>query len=232
MYRTRSPHTLDCSGRPSRSAIINANLRRGNGRRKGRWLLLNWLPGKPRKADGVTRRYKLARLEGEVAVIKFDYAVRLEQTMVFETVYHPGLQLELSQKQEVWDTPGAFFVWMLVDGQLAGESYGIPLASSSELLEDLLVLPQSEKEKAVCCFSNTILPAFQKQGYGSILKAHWLGVAAGKGFDVVYGHARPGGSQALNAKFGAVFLENLPDWFGSGEDYRKYRLVLSSRTPS
>jgi hypothetical protein len=167
---------------------------------------------------------------GEVAVIQFNYAVPLEQTMVFETIYHPGLQLDLSQKQEVWDTPGAFFVWLIVDGQLAGESYGIPLASSSELIEDLLVLPESEKEKAVCCFSNTILPAFQKQGYGSILKAHWLGLAAGKGFDVVYGHARPGGSQALNAKFGAVFLENLPDWFGSGEDYRKYRLALTSKT--
>jgi hypothetical protein len=169
---------------------------------------------------------------GEVPVIKFNYTVPLEQTMVFENVYHPGLQLELSQKQEVWDTPGAFFVWMIVDGQLAGESYGIPLGSSSELIEDLLVLPDSEKEKAVCCFSNTILPAFQKRGYGSILKAHWLGLAAGRGFDVVYGHARPGGSQALNAKFGAVFLENLPDWFGSGEDYRKYRLVLTSKTPS
>ncbi|HMD07706.1 MAG TPA: hypothetical protein VKH63_09230 [Candidatus Acidoferrum sp.] len=163
-----------------------------------------------------------------MAVIEFKYDVPLEQTMDFEAVYHPGLQLDLEQKQEVWETPGAFFVWMFVDGELAGESYGIPLTSSSELIEDLLVLPESEKEKAVCCFSNTILPAFQRQGYGAILKAHWLGLAAGKGFDVVYGHARPGGSQALNAKFGAVFLENLPDWFGSGEDYRKYRLVLNN----
>ena len=161
-----------------------------------------------------------------MAVIKFSYDVPLEATMDFEKVYHPGLQLDLEQKQEVWDTPGAFFVWMFVDGEIAGESYGIPLSSSNELIEDLSVLPESEKEKAVCCFSNTILPSFQKQGYGSILKAHWLGLAAAKGFKIVYGHARPGGSQALNAKFGAVFLENLPDWFGSGEDYRKYRLEL------
>jgi hypothetical protein len=161
-----------------------------------------------------------------VAVIKFSYDVPLEETMDFETVYHPGLQLDLEQKREVWDTPGAFFVWMFLDGEIAGESYGIPLTSSNELIEDLSVLPENEKEKAVCCFSNTILRPFQKQGYGSILKAHWLGLAAAKGFKVVYGHARPGGSQALNAKFGAVFLENLPNWFGSGEDYRKYRLEL------
>jgi GNAT superfamily N-acetyltransferase len=164
----------------------------------------------------------------EVPVIKFKYDVPLEQTMDFENVYHPGLQLDLSQKQEVWETPGAFFVWMFVDGVLAGESYGIPLSGSSDLIEDLSVLPEHEKERAVCCFSNTILPAFQKRGYGSILKAHWLGLAAAKGFAVVYGHARPGGSQALNAKFGAVFLEDLPNWFGSGEDYRKYRLVLKA----
>jgi GNAT superfamily N-acetyltransferase len=161
-----------------------------------------------------------------VAVIQFSYAVPLEQTMAFESVYHPNLQLELSEKLEVWNTPGAFFVWMFVDGELAGESYGIPLSSPTDFLENLLVLPASEAENAVCCYSNTILPRFQKRGLGSILKAHWLGLAAGKGFDVVYGHARPGESQALNAKFGAVFLENLPNWFGSGEDYRKYRLVL------
>jgi GNAT superfamily N-acetyltransferase len=167
-----------------------------------------------------------------MAVFEFKYDVPLEQTMVFESVYHPNLQLDLSDKQEIWETPGAFCVWMFVDGELAGESYGIPLDSPTEFLEDLLVLPANEEEKAVCCYSNTILPRFQKQGYGSILKAHWLGLAAGKGFDVVYGHARPGGSQALNAKFGAVFLENLPNWFGSGEDYRKYRLVLNSETTS
>lgn len=162
----------------------------------------------------------------EVGQIRFDYAVPLEETMDFEAVYHPGLQLDLEQKREVWETPGAFFVWMYVDGVLAGESYGIPLTSSSDLIEDLLLLPKNEKEKAVCCFSNTILPAFQGKGYGSILKAHWLGLAVGRGFDVVYGHARPGGSQALNAKFGAVFFEDLPDWSGSGEDYKKYRLEL------
>jgi hypothetical protein len=53
-----------------------------------------------------------------------------------------------------------------------------------------------------------------------------LGLAVGEGFEVVYGHARPGGSQALNAKFGAVFTGNFPDWGGSGEEYKMYRLAL------
>jgi GNAT superfamily N-acetyltransferase len=168
----------------------------------------------------------------EVPQITFRYDVPLEETMEFESVYHPNLQLDLADKKEVWETPGAFFVWMFVDAELAGESYGIPLASPTAFLDDLLVLPASEKENAVCCYSNTILPKFQRRGLGAILKAHWLGIAAGKGFDVVYGHARPGSSQALNAKFGAVFLEDLPDWFGSGEDYKKYRLELKASARS
>ncbi len=82
------------------------------------------------------------------------------------------------------------------------------------------------RRKARSSYSNTVLPRFQNQGLRTILKAHWLGLAAGKGFEVVYGFARPGGSQALNAKFGAVFRSGFPNWDGSGEEFRRYRLAL------
>lgn len=160
-----------------------------------------------------------------MGVIKFNYDVPLEQTMAFEVVYHEALQLDLSEKTDILHLPGSIFVWMLVDGELAGESYGIRLASCAELI-GLSDLTDIEKKTGIYCYSNTILPAFQKQGLGAILKAHWLGLAAGKGFDVVYGHARPGGSQAVNAKFGAVFLDCVPNCGGTGEDYRLYRLPL------
>jgi GNAT superfamily N-acetyltransferase len=158
-----------------------------------------------------------------VSVITFKYDVPIEQTMVFEGVYHEGEQLDLSKKQKLQDAHGSIFVWMLVDGDLAGETYGIPLASSIEGLTDL---PVSESAFAIHCYSNTVLPAFQGQGLGTVLKAHWLGLVAGKGFDIVYGYARPGASQALNAKFGAEFLGDFPNWCGTGEEYRMYRLVL------
>jgi hypothetical protein len=163
-----------------------------------------------------------------VGVIKFNYGIPLEQTMAFESVYHEALQLDLAEKKEMWDAPGSIFVWLSVDGELAGESYGIPLVSCDEPIEGLTALTEGEKEKGVYCYSNTILPPFQKQGFGTILKAHWLGLAAGKGFKIVYGHARRGGSQALNAKFGAVFLESFPDWYGTGEEYKGYSLALNA----
>lgn len=169
-----------------------------------------------------------------MGVIKFKYDVPLDQTMAFEAVYHGNLQLDLSEKEEIREIPGSIFVWMFIAGELVGESYGSPLLACDEPdepIEGLTGLTEDEKKTGIYCYSNTILPAFERQGLGTILKSHWLGLAAGKGFEIVYGHARPGGSQALNAKFGAVFLDSFPDWYGTGEEYKLYRLALELALP-
>jgi GNAT superfamily N-acetyltransferase len=162
-----------------------------------------------------------------VRVIKFCYGLPLDQSMSFEALYPEPLQLDLPQKQQVWDVPGSIFAWMYVNGKLAGETYGIPLDDSDELLEQFTDIRADQNKSAIHCYSNTILPSFQEQGLGTLLKAHWLGLAAGRGFEVVYGYARPGGSQSLNAKFGAAFLAAFPDWYGTGEEYKLYRLNLT-----
>jgi len=148
--------------------------------------------------------------------------------MEFDAVYPPGLQFELPEKRMIRQTLGAIFVWMRVDDILVGESYGVPISSYDESIEGLDDLTAPEKQNAVYCYSNTILPPFQRRGFGDILKAHWLGLVAGKGFTTVYGHARPGASQALNAKFGAVFLGDFPDWYGTAETYKMYQLTLGN----
>jgi hypothetical protein len=159
-----------------------------------------------------------------VRVITFRYDVPLEQTMSFEGVYPVTQQLDLSEKRRIREAPGSVFSWMLLDRELAGETYGIPLTSSIAGLTDLT---DSQKKTGIHCYSNTILPAFQKRGLGTILKAHWLGLVAAKGFANVYGYARPGASQRLNASFGAVFLGRFPDWCGTGEEYRMYCIALA-----
>jgi len=161
-----------------------------------------------------------------MAVIHFDYHVPLDQTMEFDAVYPEGLQFDLAEKQFLLGMPGAIFVWMRVDGALAGESYGVPVLDYDEPIEGLADLSAEEKQNAIYCYSNTILPAYQRRGFGDILKAHWLGLVAARGFSTVYGHARPGASQALNSKFGAVFLADFPDWYGTAETYKMYRLTL------
>lgn len=158
--------------------------------------------------------------------IKFKYDLPLDQTLMFEAVYPELLQLDLDEKQELRDTPGSIFVWMFIGEEVVGESYGIPLATIHREVEGLQELDHHERESSIYCHSNTILPAFQHRGWGMLLKAHWLGLAASSGFKTVYGHARPGGSQKLNARFGAVFIQNFEDWYGTGEEYRLYRLAL------
>ena len=158
--------------------------------------------------------------------ITFKYDVPLDQTMAFEPIYPVSLQLDISAKKDIRDSPGSIFVWMFADEELVGESYGIPVVSSDEPIEGLSDLSDVQRKSAIYCYSNTILPASQGQGLGAILKAHWLGWAAAQGFSIVYGHARPGASQHLNAKFGAVFIRDFPDWYGTGEEYKLYRLTL------
>ena len=46
--------------------------------------------------------------------IRFRYDLALDQTMMFEEVYPEPLQLDLEEKQELWDTAGSIFVWMFV----------------------------------------------------------------------------------------------------------------------
>lgn len=161
-----------------------------------------------------------------MAIIRFDYDVPLHRTMSFDAIYPEGLQLTLQEKSHLRQSSGAIFVWMRVDDALAGEAYGMPITQYDEPIAGLSQLAPGELDGAIYCYSNTVLLSFQHQGYGSILKAHWLGLVAARGFQTVYGHARPGASQALNAKFGAVFLGAFPDWFSTGETYKLYRLAL------
>ena len=44
--------------------------------------------------------------------------------MAFEALYSEGERLDLAEKQKMRDVPRAIFIWMFVDGELTGETYG------------------------------------------------------------------------------------------------------------
>lgn len=138
--------------------------------------------------------------------IEFKYDMPLEETMLFEDIYHPGLQSSVEEKQLLRDAPGSIFVWMLVDGILAGEAYGKPPCDSRVIA----AYPSLTPRDGVHCWSQTIIPGFQGRGFGRKLKEHWLAIAKHMGYKLVSGIARPGASQALNAQFGAVFVAASP----------------------
>ena len=151
--------------------------------------------------------------------ITFRFHYPIERTMAFEREYHPNLRLKLPEKRELLMGKSAISIWMLVDGKLVGETYGVPWGAREEM-------PGFPRDpEAIYCYSNTILRKYQGRGYGAILKAAFIGRVS-RDFQRIYGHARQGASQALNKKFGARLGKTYKNWFDTGEDYRVYVLEL------
>ena len=138
--------------------------------------------------------------------------------MAFEEEYHENLRLTLEDK--IYLLERAITIWMFDEEELVGETYGVPLEDEEEEHPGCPVDP-----KAIYCYSNTILGMYKGKGYGTILKAAFIGRVS-RDFRAIYGHARPGASQALNRKFGAQFLQTYEDWFETGESYGLYVLKL------
>jgi hypothetical protein len=150
--------------------------------------------------------------------ITFRSRYPISRTMMFEQEYHKNLRLTLVEKRALLKR--AIVIWMFANGKLVGETYGIPLDGG----DDLPGCPRDRR--SIYCYSNTILGKYKGKGYGSLLKAAFIGRVS-RDFRRIYGHARPGASQALNKKFGARFLRTQKNWFQTGEDYRLYVLPLN-----
>lgn len=142
--------------------------------------------------------------------MRFTTSWPLEQTMVFEKLFHRHRQMTLREKRSV--LAGAECVW-LYDGrtrELVGETYGVPVDRLDEEGEE----------------GTAILPAFREQGWAKILKAFFLGRVSQKGFRFAIGHARAGTSIGLNEFFGGRRVRARRNWYGSGETYYFYVLTL------
>jgi hypothetical protein len=155
----------------------------------------------------------------------------IRQTMAFEEVYHDNLRLSLEVKQELLPRCGCVWLYDATTRELIGETYGCPLPEHLALIEgsgmdDVYPFRDSP---AIYVLSTTILPAFQGQGLGRVLKAFFLGIVSQAGYPLVLGHAREGRSVHLNRTFGAQIHGAHPDWGGSGDTYYFYTLELNGR---
>ena len=153
-------------------------------------------------------------------LITFRFHYPISRTMAFEREYHPNLRLTLPEKRHL--LKNAITIWMFDHNHLVGETYGLPLDGRDQLPEGCPLDPHS-----IYCYSTTILHQFAHRGYGRILKAAFIGRVAPH-FHKIYGHARPGASQALNKSFGARLGPTHKNWYNTHEDYRSYVLPLHS----
>jgi GNAT superfamily N-acetyltransferase len=171
-------------------------------------------------------------------LITFKRVVPIPDTMTFERVYEDGLQTDEEEKTRFAACPSWIASWLFVNGTLAGETYGLSLKDLREVepgieaaddpsdgafRRDIAALPDSTLYR----YSTTILPAFQGQGLGRILVAHWMGQALAKGYAQVVGHATAPAMEAIHRTFGARFDERVTmGWFETQRTARFYRVLL------
>ena len=149
--------------------------------------------------------------------------------MVFERLFHPNLQMTLTEKRELLGVRGAIAVWMFnpASRALIGEAYGVPIAEAlRDDDEGMADLQPYRRSRAMYVYSTAILRRYQRQGLGRVLKAYHLGRVAQAGYQLILGHARCPDSSALNVSFGAKLLARHPNWYETGELYCFYELRL------
>lgn len=94
--------------------------------------------------------------------ITFKDNVNVSETMVFDELFEESLQLDEEEKLTLLQQSTAA-VWMLVDGKLAGETYGIPLDKLAEKIEDC---EDNYDSATVYCYSTALLTEFRGRGLG------------------------------------------------------------------
>ena len=160
--------------------------------------------------------------------IEFIDYLPLSMSLVFESIYPENLQLDLCEKLNL-KSAGAKFIWMRdkETGELVGETYYVPLDNIADEIVDTGV-DDYFKKNAVYVYSTTILPNYQKQGLGKILKAYLLSHLKNIGVTYSLGHARKNGSLALNQYFGATVIGTQEDWCETGETVSVYVQEINS----
>jgi GNAT superfamily N-acetyltransferase len=152
-------------------------------------------------------------------VTTFYKNIPIEETLIFEDIYEKNLRLSLERKKEIL-TKG-FAAWMMVDGILAGEIYGIRPSDLHEKIEDV----DGNERDTIYLYSTTILPQFQGKGLGKILQAYWQG-SLPPSIKVIIGHATTDIRMKIHLFFGAKLLKEHRNWYGTKRTAQFYRIDL------
>ncbi|MDE2099811.1 MAG: GNAT family N-acetyltransferase [Patescibacteria group bacterium] len=147
--------------------------------------------------------------------VEFIHAASVKETMVFEGLYHPRLQFSKNEKRRLLHA-ATIKVWLKVDGELAGETYGVNLEDEDDDLPGLAPY-RYQKARWVYVESLAVLPRFQGRGLARLLKAYFLArtwALTGRG---VIGHATTPATMRINLAFGASVRGEFKDWYGTGQ---------------
>lgn len=157
--------------------------------------------------------------------LAYRHNIPIEDTLVFEDQYTGELKLSLRGKRNL-KQQGAEFIYLVEKqtGELIGETYYIEV---DKLKERIKGLSKWKNRNAIYVYSNTVLPKYQGNGLGTILKAFFLG-QVNRTFSYALGHAKDGASWNLNKRFGAILIKEEKDWAGTNETYNFYKIELAN----
>ncbi len=159
-------------------------------------------------------------------MMKFVNSRPIEDTMIFESCYEAQLRLEPDDKMPI--LANGIATWLLVDGELAGETYGITPRSLSIVADDEIEDCDPSSDAELYCYSTTIMPKFQGKGLARLLKAYWLGQVAERGFSRVVGHSTSPAIMHINHAFGAKDLASHENWYETSRTATFYEIALDS----
>ena len=150
--------------------------------------------------------------------ITISHDVPAEKTLVFEQVYEEDLRSELKDKREMLDKGNT--TWLFVDDELAGEAQSIGVKELCEIEDDKMEDIDDRRyltERTSYLYSFTILPKFQKQGYGRILFSAHLSHLIKKNYGLFTCHCTSPEMVSLCKSFGAYFMQDgiHRNWYGT-----------------
>lgn len=155
--------------------------------------------------------------------IKFTHQMDIKRSLCFDRLFHPNLRFNLREKTSLIRHQQVT-VWMLVDGKLAGETYGMRLDSIPETQDD--EIPGCTRYRGHNAFyvcSTAIMPLYQGLGLSRVLKAYFLGCI--REYPIIIGHAFEGASLRLVKSFGARIGRAYPNWSETGQTTYLYEIT-------
>jgi GNAT superfamily N-acetyltransferase len=130
----------------------------------------------------------------------------IEDTDRFDAVYPEGLQVDREEREKIFNH--GYGVWLLVNGELAGEMYGLPSWVDDEGIPDM-----GDEDFYIGSF--TILPEYQRKGLGKLLFAYTL-AGSRESFQRISLHATSEGMNLVSDFFGLKTGPRHANWFGTG----------------
>lgn len=163
-------------------------------------------------------------------MITFKNKIPISDTMVFESIFEPELQLDLDEKEELLENCEC--TYMYVDGEIAGEIYTI---SVPKLIAEGVEEPDDQKivddvtpyiDGGVYYHSTSILPKFRGEGLSKMFKCFHNGYLKGLGYKVIVGHSTSDEIEKVNEFLGAKHIRTHENWYDTGRKSSFYELPL------